>query len=574
MTTKTVVTYTRVSSEMQDGEDKVSIEQQTADITALATRNGWIIAASFSDTERYTKTKSPNKGKRVQPSGEYDDRPGFLDMLDLVKGGLIDAIVCWRDDRIMRHTRVYSAVEDALDEADKVRQGRLAVEIYDATGNKLDRFVLGIKSQIGREENKRRAERIRMGKIGTLKRGLWPGVYHRLGYSTEKADRGKRILIGPESETKTVKDIFNWYDSGVGITKIRQRLISDGRIQRGQSSGSITREWSPMVIQKILRAEDYTGKATWEFMDGTPPISITIPQIISSEQFARVQKKLTENRRLSTRNTKGVFLLQNLAVCGGCGGKMNAATDTRFRYKRLADGTKKRYEKASVGYHYACTIANRYPEEPHTKPYTFNGAELDTQFWQYVVNNMITHPELIIEQVHNRQRELKEQGDNLDSEIAQKRRQIAAIEQDRMTYTRQLGRGKITESVYDALIAEIEETEADYKEQLNHLLTLRDDKRKVRTSIAYAEKLLANIQQELPEINQTPEELVALPEAKQREIMLKRRDRIKSLCDKVIIYADGNITIKGLIAVSDFIEPASKTDYHKILYLLNWEMAI
>jgi hypothetical protein len=268
---------------------------------------------------------------------------------------------------------------------------------------------------------------------------------------------------------------------------------------------------------------------------------------------------LTENKRLSTRNTKGTFLLQNLAYCGDCGGKLNAAADTRFHYKRLADGSKKRYEKESVGYHYTCAHANRYQEESHTSPYTFDGADLDAQFWAYVADKMVTHPELIIEQVLNRQQELKEQGDNLDSEIAQKRRQIAAVEQDRMTYTRQLGRGKITEAVYDVLIAETNESEADYQEQLAYLLTLRDDQRKVRTATAYAEKLLADIRQKLPEINQTPEELTSLPEDRQRWVMSERQRVIRSLVDRAIVYSDGNITIKGLIAVSDFIEPVSET---------------
>src|SRR5262249_14302636 len=127
---KQVVTYTRVSSEQQDGDDKVSIEEQRADIGQLITRSGWTVAAAFGDTERYVKTSSPNKGKGVKPSGEYDDRPGFLAMLELVRTGSVDAIVCWRDDRLMRHTRVYSLVEDVLDEADKVRQGRPPVEIY------------------------------------------------------------------------------------------------------------------------------------------------------------------------------------------------------------------------------------------------------------------------------------------------------------------------------------------------------------------------------------------------------------------------------------------------------------
>lgn len=567
MTTKIVATYTRVSSEAQDTEDKVSIEEQTADINRLIARNGWTITAAFSDTERYVKTKSPNKGKRVQPSGEYDDRPGLVAMLEMVKAGGVDAVVCWRDDRLMRHTRVYSAVEEALDEADRNRQGRPAIEVYDATGNKLDRFVLGIKAQVGKEENKRRVERSRMGKVGTLKRGLWPGLYRRLGYATEKADRGVRIVLGPEGEVQTVKDIFNWYDAGTATVEIRRRLIAEEREQRGQFNGNKkSHSWGVQQILAILQSEDYTGKATWKFDNGTPPISIDIPQIITLEQFRRVEKRRKENLRLADRNTKGVFLLQNIAICGGCGGKLGAATKVRYYYRYLGDGTKKRYEKKNdPGYRYCCFAAVAYPEEPHTKPTAFDGADLDAQFWQYVADRIIAHPELIIEQVHNRQQELKDQGDSLNSEITQKRRKIAAVEQDRMAYTRQLGRGKITEAVYDALIAEADENEAELKEQLDDLLTLRDDQRKVKTAIAYAERLLTNVRERLPEFNQTPEELAALPEDRQRWVMLERQSIIRGLVDKVIVFADGNIEIKGLIKISSFDTVTSGSDrcHHK-----------
>lgn len=200
-----------------------------------------------------------------------------------------------------------------------------------------------------------------------------------------------------------------------------------------------------------------------------------------------------------------------------------------------------------------CATAARYPEEPHTHPYTFDGPSLDNHFWAFVAEKMVTHPELIIEQVHNRQRELKEQGDTLNSDIAKKRQQLAMIEQDKMTYTRQLGRGKITETVYDVLMAECDENEADLQDQLTHLLALRDDQKKVNSAIAYTEEMLTNIRRRLPEINQKPEELASLPEEKQREIMLERQDIIKGLVDKAIIFADGSIKIMGLIEVSDFI---------------------
>lgn len=144
------------------------------------------------------------------------------------------------------------------------------------------------------------------------------------------------------------------------------------------------------------------------------------------------------------------------------------------------------------------------------------------------------------------------QGDNLDGEIAKKRQQIAAIEQDKMTYTRQLARERISEEVYDSLIAEANESEVDLKEQLDHLLILRDDQKRTQRTIAYAERLLTNIRERLPEINQSPEELTKLPEEQRRAIMLERQEIIKGLCDKVIVYASGDITIKGLIEVSQF----------------------
>lgn len=551
---KTVVTYTRVSSEEQAGEDKVSIEQQQADIDNLITRNNWTMINLFSDTEKYIKTKSPKKGKRVQPSGEYNDRPGLLAMLDLVKTGSVDAIVCWREDRLMRHIRVFSLIVDTLDEADRIREGRPPVEIYDATGAKLDRFILGIKAQIGQEENKRRVERIKLGKVGTLKRGLWPGPYHRLGYATEQAERGKRILIGPESEVQTVRDIFNWYESGVGVFQIRRRLIAESRQQRGQSNGGKLRDWSQSAILHILRSEDYTGKATWVFNDGTPSISIVIPQIINPEQFRRVQKRIIQNRREGKRNTKGIFLLQNIAVCGGCGGKLSSVANSRYYYKHSADGTVKRYEHQSdSGYRYYCATAARYNDEPHTKPFCFyNGRELDNRFWAYIADRVVTHPELITEQVRNRQAELQEQGDNLDGEIAKKRKQLTMIEEDKMTYTRQLGRKKISEAVYDALITEAEEIEADLKEELNQLLILRDDQKKTQDAIDRVERLLADIRERLPEINQTPEELRALPKDKQKQIMLERQKIIRGLCSKVTVYADGEIVADGMIEVSNF----------------------
>lgn len=116
-----------------------------------------------------------------------------------------------------------------------------------------------------------------------------------------------------------------------------------------------------------------------------------------------------------------------------------------------------------------------------------------------------------------------------------------------MQYTRQLARGKITEAIYDALIEELEDTEKELREQLDDLITMRDDAQKVDNSIEYVKRLLERIQERLPKINQSEEELLAMSE-EEKDIILQERQRIvRALCDKVHIFADGDIEIEGII---------------------------
>ena len=100
---KYVVFYERVSLKVQTENDAVSIDQQHEDMMSLCSRNEWDVAGVYKDTENYRAIVPPNKGKIVNPSGDRADRPQFLSMLDQLKTGKIDAVICWRDDRLVRH---------------------------------------------------------------------------------------------------------------------------------------------------------------------------------------------------------------------------------------------------------------------------------------------------------------------------------------------------------------------------------------------------------------------------------------------------------------------------------------
>lgn len=546
---KRAVLYARVSSEEQAGENSVSITEQSTEMQARCNLNEWQMIGDFVDDKDYKATQSPKKGKTVNPSGERADRPQFLAMLEVIKSGAADVVMCWRDDRLVRHPRVASALEDALDLGDKARGNKTKIQIFDATGAEIDRFVLHIKAVIGREENKRRAERIRIGKVGTLKANRWPGGYQRLGYqSKHEADkRGCVIVLADSSELQTVKDIFNWYDAGTKVHEIRNKLIEQSAEQKGQRR---LHEWNTSLIIDILRCKDYLGQATWSFGDGCE-YTIDIPRIIEPEQWQRVQSKLDENKVLSTRNAHGVYLLQGILYCGDCK-RMMRVNGVNYHQKRLADGTIKKYKLDSIYWFYQCRNASQHAKhEPHPHPFCWIGEKLDWDVWRYVVDNGIKHPELIRERILTRQAELQAQGENVDGDIAHTRQKLADIEQERANYQRQNARGKITDEEFDARMQETDGARHHWQDELVRLVELRDSKDKVSAGLNYVTDLMTGLQERLPEIDQDPDILKAMPNEKRLEILGQRQEIIRALCDRVWIWASGHIEIEGLLDGSE-----------------------
>jgi site-specific DNA recombinase len=356
-------------------------------------------------------------------------------MLKLVKAGDIDAALCWRDDRLVRHPRVAVALEDALDIGDAQRNGRPKIEIRDVTGAMIDRFTLSIKATIWREENKRRSERVKMGRIATLKQGYWPGNHKRFGYRTRKVPRGRVIEIA-EDEAKIVCKVHELYDAGTEVLDIRRYLINNDLEQKGYQRRK--HEWGRTVIYGMLHAEDYTGIATWSFDDGTT-IDVEIPAVVGRDLWKRNQARLERNKQLSTRNARGIYLLQGLVYCGECGLALRASS-----IERSSTGE-------SIRHKYQCPSPIYYFDESHPRPYGRSGKMLDWQVWRYLVDNGIKRPDLIREQVQARQAELQAQGDGVDSEIAHARRGLTEVDHERAFCLRQAGRGKITEAEFDAV---------------------------------------------------------------------------------------------------------------------------
>jgi site-specific DNA recombinase len=527
------VFYERVSLEVQTKNDAVSIGEQHNDMMMLVERNDWEVTGVFRDTENYRATHPPKRGKIVNPSGERADRPKFLEMLETIRTGKVDVVVCWRDDRLVRHPRVAVALEDALDIADKCRNGSGQVQIYDATGAIIDRFTLSIKAAVWREENKRRAERTRMGKWGSLKDGNWPGEYRRYGYRSVKVEGKRGRAIQLDSETAPiVRVIFEMYDSGKGVTEIRKYLID---VNAPQIYTSMVRhDWSKALIYQVLRSDAYMGKATWTFGDGTE-VKIDIPQIITPAMWTRVQKRMDRNKSLSPRNANGVYLLQGLLYCGDCQSQL---TVSRMRdYKG--------------GYSYRCYKRSHFPEDNHPIPSCHNGSYLDDAVWREIVDKGLKRPDLVRRQIEARINDLHENAERIDDEISSVHKRLGDIERERAFYQKQAARGKITEIEFDQRMDETVETIQFWNDELVRLKTIRDDASTVKASLDYADALFNKINERLEYLDQSREVLAKMTEEERNSILKERREIIRALVDKVYVNAERQVEVQGVLDGSE-----------------------
>ena len=521
--TKLAVIYLRVSSERQAGDDRVSIESQLETCQKLCETVGAEVAGIFVDKERYRKTKTPDKGSMVEPSGKYDDRPGFLAMLERIEQGDIDMVVSFDVTRIGRHFRVLGTLANSLDIARQSRNGSGEVQIWEAAKHAiLSGVMLGLMISIAQEENESRARRVRMGIEGTLKQGRWPTLYRRWGYTSyrEPGKRGHIIQPGKPEDVQAIQDIFNWAEKGEGTNKIGHRLQAIG-IYRDERN-----------LSRLLRNPAYKGELTYTFTDGSI-FTIEIPAIITPEQWERVQAQRVENTLFAERNTKGIFLAQHIAFCGQCERAMTSHS-SRYIYRRLASGKMARYTRSNPIVYYICNKGSFDPHENNRYP----GGKIDAKIWRTLADVIRNNPEQIIKQTIARAEALQAEGDDINGRIGQYQKRLTDLDTEELSHNRQLGRGRLTEEKFDILMDEVNATRQQVTTELKELITLRDETEKVQNTLDHARVMLAEFGQRIEEIDIPEDELRSLPDSTRHEVLRRRQQLVRALVDRVEFYPD------------------------------------
>lgn len=229
---KKACVYTRVSTDAQGEDGKVSLPEQERMAKAFIESKGW----------RYIKTYEDNGY-----TGRSTNRPALQEMLRDVRAKEIEAIVIFKLDRLSRKQRdTLAIIEDDL-----LKNGVDLVSLNETldTSTPWGRAMIGILSSFNQLESENIVLRTTMGRYATAREGGYAGGKPPLGY---RAVNGKLEIVPEEAEI--VRKVFELKASGKTLQGIADTLNEMGyRSKKGN-------EFKHSAIQTIIANEStYRG---------------------------------------------------------------------------------------------------------------------------------------------------------------------------------------------------------------------------------------------------------------------------------------------------------------------------
>lgn len=305
------VCYARVSSATQ--RDRETIASQLRLLPEYVTRNGWELVAPVL---RYV-----DDGKSAQ-AGKLSKRSGLGDLLRDAALGMFDVVVVVDIDRLTRS-------EDQAERGFIMGAlGRANVKIATLSGKLMDLgtdegdFMSLFDGFSAASWGRKHKARIKAGKDTAISRGRKPAGPTPFGYNYDRVTGQWSIdsVNGP-----IINEIY--------------RRIADGessiQIADDFAVRNVTRprggQWTREFVWQLATAATYTGQWTADKRRG---LTISVPRIIDDELWHATQAALIAHGKRGLRRTKHVYLLEGLAVCAQCGGRVGIRSATKQRYGR------------------------------------------------------------------------------------------------------------------------------------------------------------------------------------------------------------------------------------------------
>ena len=297
------VVYARFSSDNQREE---SIDAQLRVIREYAEKYGVLIVKEYIDEARSATT---------------DDRPQFLQMIEDVTLGKVEADYCYvhKLDRFARNR-----YDSAIYRRKLVSKGVKLIAVTQPLDDSPESIILeAMLESMAEYYSKNLSREVMKGLHENALKAKHCGGKPPLGYDLDE----KNYYIVNETEAEAVKLIFTMKASGYGYSRIIEALNGQGfRTKRGKT-------FCTNSIHDILVNEKYTGTfvfnrcSDWHnnHQNNSPDKMIkipdAIPQIVDLETWKAVQRKMADNKFVVPRKkSENIYLLTGKMECGICGG--------------------------------------------------------------------------------------------------------------------------------------------------------------------------------------------------------------------------------------------------------------
>ncbi len=323
------IIYARVSTARQ-AEQNISIPDQLKRARKYAAARGFEIVGEY--VERGASARD-------------DRRPQFQAMIEaaLKAPKPFDLILVHSFSRFFRDEVHFELYRRRLEKRG-IGVVSITQEMSDGPGGEITRRVIALMDEMRSKED---AKHVHRGMQENARQGFWNGATPPFGYKAVAAEkRGdkikKKLAIDP-SNAEIVRLIFKLFLEGdgesgpLGVKKIASWLNTRGyKTPRGGA-------YYLGRVHAMLTNETYTGTAWFNRKDSrsgeTRPrdkwIRLSVPAIISTDDFQRVQLMLKDRRPTMTppRLSSSDVLLSGVAVCEGCGKPLMMTTGKGGAYR-------------------------------------------------------------------------------------------------------------------------------------------------------------------------------------------------------------------------------------------------
>jgi site-specific DNA recombinase len=197
-------------------------------------------------------------------SGGTLERPALQRLIGDIEAGRIDAVICYRIDRLSRSLADFTKLVDVFENN---KTPLVSITENFNTGTSIGRLNLHMILSFAQYERELAGERNRDKFLQSRKRGLWMGGHAPLGYDV----RDRKLVIN-ETEATLVRHIFERFLQGGSATTLVQELNAAAPSAASRSTRASSTSCSttgPMSARSSTRAPP-TRVSTRLSSTGTP----------------------------------------------------------------------------------------------------------------------------------------------------------------------------------------------------------------------------------------------------------------------------------------------------------------